>query len=144
MILSTIQVGTILIDDSPLIKQVFDLKTEACSGMWSIIKLQDGAALDHTIDAAGWNFFFMAAEVKVMFFGALGAKRIHKALTRLLEKVKEQYFNALEITGIDVKHFLGLPYTVVSAHSRHIQPSRRLDSVNARRMVRRATEWARG
>ena len=32
--------------------------------------------LDRKIHAAGWNFLFMAAEVKVMFFGSLGAVKI--------------------------------------------------------------------
>jgi hypothetical protein len=107
MMPSTIQVGTVLIDDSPLLKQVFDLKSEACSGTRSMVKLQDGVALDRTIHAAGWNFFFMAAEVRAMFFGTLGAKKIHKALTRILKKVRQQHFNGLEVTGIDLKHFLG-------------------------------------
>jgi hypothetical protein len=34
-------------------------------------KALDGFALDRKIHAAGWNCFFMAAEVKVTFFGAL-------------------------------------------------------------------------
>jgi len=123
----TIQVGTVLIDDSPLITQLFGLDSEACSGTWNVVKLLDGFALDRKIHAAGWNFFFMAAEVKVMFFGALGAKKIQKALTRILRKVKQQHFNGLEVTGIVAKRFLGVPYTTVSAHSRHIQQSCYLD-----------------
>ena len=50
----------------------------------------------------------MAAEVKVMFFGALGAKKIQNALKRILEKVKRQHFNALEVTEIVAKRFLGV------------------------------------
>ena len=48
----------------------------------------NGFALDRKIHAVGWNFFFMAGEVKVMFFGALGAKKIQNALKRILVKVK--------------------------------------------------------
>src|SRR5947207_8573705 len=102
----TIQVGTVLIDDSPLITRFFGLESEACSGTWRVVKLLDGFALDRRIHAAGWNFFFMAAEVKVMFFGAVGAKKIQNALVRILGKVKQQHFNGLEVTGIVAKRFL--------------------------------------
>jgi hypothetical protein len=140
----TIQVGTVLIDDSPIITRFFGLQSEACSGTWSVVKMLDGFALDRKIHAAGWNFFFMAPEVKVMFFGAIGAKKVQNALMRILAKVKRQSFNSLEVTGIVAKRFLGVPYATVSAHSRHIQQSCRLEDANARRASQRAKEWARG
>jgi hypothetical protein len=46
--------------------------------------------------------------------------------------VREQDFNCLEVTGIVAKRFLGMPYTVVSAHSRHIQQGCELDDVQRR------------
>jgi|SRR6185436_8611437 hypothetical protein len=128
-----IQVGTVLINDSPLITQLFGLDSEACAGDWSVVMKLDGFALDRKIRIAGWNFFFMAAEVKVMFFGAVGAKKVQNALIRILAKVKRQHFNGLEVTGIVAKRFLGVPYATVSAHSRHIQQSCRLEDANARR-----------
>jgi hypothetical protein len=79
----------------------------------------------------------MAAEVKVMFFGALGTTRIQNAVQRILAKVKPQSFNCLEITGIVAKRFLGVPYATVSAHSRHIQPSCYLDGAQERRGAQR-------
>ena len=68
---NNIQVGTILMKDWPLMTQLLGLESEPCSGNWSRLKSLDGFALDRKIKAAGWNFFFMAAEIKVMFFGAL-------------------------------------------------------------------------
>jgi hypothetical protein len=79
-----------------------------------------------------------------MFLGALGAKKIQNALKRILVKVRRQNFNSLEVTGIAAKRFLGVPYTTVSAHSRHIQQSCYLDGAEARRMFKRDAEWARG
>jgi hypothetical protein len=136
----TVQVGTILIDDEPQLTQVLALKSEPYSGKWSVIKGIDGVALDRQLHAAGWNFFFLAAEVKVMFLGAMGAQRIQSALQRILRKVRPENFNCLEVTGIVAKRFLGMPYATVSAHSRHIQQSCRLDDVERRR----AAQWARG
>ena len=109
------------------------LEIQPYSGKWNLVKTLDGFALDRKIRGAGWNFFFMAAEVKAMFFGALGAQKIQGALKRILAKVKQQHFNGLEVTGIAAKRFLGVPYAVVSAHSRHVQQSCHLDSLEARR-----------
>jgi hypothetical protein len=108
-----------------------------------VVKALDGSALDRKIRAAGWNFFFIASEVKVMFFGALGAKKIQHAVNRILGKVSQQHFNGLEVTGIVAKHFLGLPYAIVSAHSRHVQQSCYLDGAEVRRSFQRDAAWAR-
>jgi hypothetical protein len=141
----TIQVGTILIgEESPRMAEALALQSDPYLENWSVVRALDGFALDDKIHAAGWNFFFMAAEVKVMFFGATGAKKIQNALKRIFEKVKPQNFNCLEVTGIGAKHFLGVPYTLVSVHSRHIQQSSQLDSIENRRDGQRDAEWARG
>jgi hypothetical protein len=139
-----IQVGTVLIENSPIITRFLGLECEACSGSWSVVKVLDGFALDRKIHAAGWNFFFMAAEIKVVFFGALGARNIQNAMTRILAKVKRQHFNCLEVTGIVAKRFLGVRYGTVLAHSRHIQQGGRLDDAEARRLSQRDNDWARG
>ena len=85
----------------------------------------------------------MATEMKVTFFGAFGAKNIQTAMKRMLGKVKPSNFNCLEVTGIVAKRFLGAPYTVVSAHSRHIQQSCYLDGDDARRNSQHDAEQAR-
>src|SRR5579864_1646951 len=139
----TVEVGTILIADRPRITQFLGLASERYSGNWGVVQGLDGFALDRKIHAAGWNFFFMAAEVKVMFFGSLGAAKMQNALRRILEKVKQQQFNGLEVTEIVARRFLGVPYVTVSAHSRHMQQSCYLDSVEARQTSEDDVEWAR-
>jgi len=136
-----VRVGTILMLGWP---QLFGLESESYSGDWSVVKAHDGLALDRKIRAAGWHFFFIASEVKVMFFGALGAKKIQHALDRILGKVCQQHFNGLEVTGIVAKRFLGLPYAVISAHSRHLQQNFCLDGAEVRQSSQRYAAWARG
>ena len=131
--LPSVQVGAILIEAWPAMTKLFGIESEPYAGSWNVVKALNGFALDRKVHAAGWNFFFMAAEFKVMFFGARGADKIHSALTRVLRKVREQDFNCLEVTGIVAKRFLGMSYTLVSAHSRHIQQSVYLDSATVRR-----------
>src|SRR4029079_15819671 len=138
-----IKVGAILIEDWPMATQFLGLESEPYSEKWSLVKVLDGFALDRKIHAAGWNFFFMATQVKAMFFGALGAKKIQNALKRIFGKVKRQHFNALEVTEIVAKRFLGVPYSIVSAHSRHIQQSCYLHNTEARRTSRRDAKWGR-
>jgi hypothetical protein len=142
--MQTIQVGSVLVEESQRMTQVLGLESEPYSGNWSLVKVLRGFALDRKIRASGWNFFFMATEVKAMIFGALGTNKIQKALKRILEKVKGQYFNSLEVTGIVEKRFLGVPYAVVSAHSRHVQQSCYLESAEARRAYQHEAAWARG
>ena len=107
-------------------------ETESAFGEWRLVEGHDPFALDRKIHVAGWNFFFMAAEVKVLFFGSLGTVGIQNALKRILAKVKQQHFNGLEVTEIVARRFLGVPYVTVSAHSRHMQQSCNL------------TAWKRG
>ena len=121
------------------------LESEPCSGGWSLLKVLDVFVLDRKIHAAGWNFFFMAPEVKAMFFGSVGAAKIQNALKRIFEKVKQQHFNGLEVTEIVSRRFLGVvPYVTVSAHSRHMQQSCFLDTAEVRQTSQRNAEWARG
>ena len=141
-----VRVGTVLMSEWP---QFLGLRSEALesepyAGRWSVVKALDGFALDRKIRAARWNFFFIASEVKVMFFGASEAKKVQQALHRILAKVNHQHFNGLEVTGIVAKRFLGLPYTVVSAHSRHVQPNCYLDGAEVRRLSRPNAAGARG
>lgn len=139
-----VQVGSILMKEWPGITQLLGLESEPCSGEWSLLKVLDGFTLDRKIHAAGWNFFFMAAEVKVMFFGSPGVAKLQNALKRILQKVKQEHFNGLEVTEIVARRFLGVPYVTVSAHSRHVQQSCNLDSPLERQTSLHDAEWARG
>jgi hypothetical protein len=140
----TFQAGTILMKEWPGMTQLLGLEIEPCSGEWSLLNVMDGFMLDRKIHAAGWNFFFMAAEVKTMFFGSISTVKIQRALKRILDKVKQQQFNGLEVTQIVARSFLGVPYVTVSAHSRHMQQSCNLDSPEARQTSQSAAAWARG
>lgn len=141
----TVDVGTVLIgEESPRVAEVLALQSEPYFQNWSVVTALNGSTLDEKVRAARWNFFFLAEEVKAMFFGAIGATKVQGALQRVARKVETQGFNCLEVTGIVAKRFLGVPYATVSAHSRHIQQGCQLDSIESRRNGRRAAEWARG
>jgi hypothetical protein len=125
-----VQIGTILTSGWPAL---LGLDSEPFSGRWRLVQAKDGRALDRKIRAAGWNFFLVATEVKVTFLGSPGTKKVLRAVKCILGKVAKKRFNGLEITGIAAKHFLGIPYSVISAHSRHVQRSCYMDGGEARR-----------
>ena len=138
-----VKVGTIVVKEWLGIPRLSGLETEPWFGEWSVVKVPDAFALDRAIHAAGWNFLFMAVEVKTMFLGVLAPEKIQRALKRILAKVKPQHFNSLEVTGIVARRFLGVPYVTVSAHSRHMQQGCNLDSSEARRTSQNDAAWAR-
>jgi hypothetical protein len=141
---STVQVGTILLKEWPGMPGVIGFETEPGFGEWSMVNVPDAFTLDRKTHAAGWNFFFMATEVKAMFFGSLRAAKVRSALKRILAKVKPLHFNGLEVTAIVARQFLGVPYVTVTVHSRHMQHSCNLDSAEARQTSHDNAEWARG
>jgi hypothetical protein len=139
-----VQAGTILMKEWPQMTEGLGLQTEPCSGHWKQLLALDGIALERKIHAANWSLFFMAAEVNAMFPGAAAPTQIKRALQRILGKVRSECFNGLEVTGIVAKRFLGMPYTVVSAHSRHLQRGNSLEGLSARQKFQRDADWAEG
>jgi len=63
---------------------------------------------------------------------------------RVLAKAESSKFNCLEIPEVAAKRFLGIPYVFVSAHSRHIQESGFLQSLEQRSRAAAAASWATG
>ena len=126
-----IQVGTILIEDRPLVTRVLNLETESYSAKWGVLKV-----LGQTVRSVGWNYSFMAEEVKATVFGSLAAKSIRKALKRIFLKVRKQDFNCLEVTkmvGSAIHHGLHAPPSYPAG----------LRVAQERRMTQNDAEWAR-
>jgi hypothetical protein len=139
-----VQVGTVLIEDRPLMTRALDIESEPYGDNWSLVRSLNGFDMDRKIRAADWNFFFLAGELKARVLGATSAKNVRRALMRILARTSGQNFNCLEVTGISAEHFAGVPYAIVSAHWRHIQQGCRLDDVQQRRTQQKAAEWAQG
>jgi hypothetical protein len=110
-----VQVGTILIEDRPLVTRILDLGRESYLAKWVVLKI-----LDQKFRSAGWNCSFMAEEAEATVFGSLAAKNIQKALKRIFLKVRKQNFNCLEVTKMVENRFLGVPYITVCTNPHHI------------------------
>jgi hypothetical protein len=107
-------------EDTPL-PTTLSIETEAFLPGWRVVKNLDPQGLTREVEAANWNFFYLAGEIRatVFFGGGLGALR--KAVKCVLAKQEGQKFNSLELTKIVSKRFLGIPFMSVTAHARHIQ-----------------------
>jgi hypothetical protein len=120
--IDTIKTGTILIEDGTLLPKSLRLEGEAYSTGWTSVS-NVRHDFEKAINQAGWTFFFLAGTIQSTVFGFDKQKAVHTAVKRIITNVESQNCNCLEITGITLKSFLGMPYACVSAHSRHIQGS---------------------
>lgn len=117
----SIQVGTILIRRDVILPEALQLESKPCAEGWIFANSPDGRGLAQQVREAGWTYFYMAAQVQATVFGFDPQKARSKALLRILAKMKPEECNSVEITKVISKRFLGLPYTTVTAHARHIQ-----------------------
>jgi hypothetical protein len=118
-----IKTGAILIAEGILLPKSLLFESEPYAPGWRLVKNLDSRGVNQTISKAGWNFFYMAGLLQASVFGFDEEKATCKAIKQVLANMKSEYFNCLEITQVDGKRLLGLPYVRVSAHSRHIQKS---------------------
>jgi hypothetical protein len=120
----TIRVGTMFIEDGTPTPESLVVGTEPYSPGWSSISKSTSAQLDRELENAGWTFFYMAGEIRTSGFGFNDQSRTDRALAHVMDAVKLQNCNCLEITQIRRRSFLGLSCTSLVAHARHIQKSR--------------------
>src|SRR5579864_8177537 len=118
----TINAGSILVEKSTLLPSPMKLESGPTENGWArVTNNPDRQQLEKELSAAGWTFFLMAGAIKTIAFGFGRPRMIQTALKRLITTVKLQKCNCLEIDGIAMRSFLGLPYISLSGHSRHIQ-----------------------
>jgi len=112
---------TILIREGARLPAGLVVVTDPFLPGWRVVKNPDRSALVRSIEAAIWNYFYLAGDIKAVVLGRDRPGTLRRAAKRVLPKRREQDYNSLEITHVVAKHFLGVPYLSVTAHSRHIQ-----------------------
>jgi hypothetical protein len=119
-----IRVGTMLIANGTRTPKLVILGTQSYSAGWSSILDSTSAQLDRELEKVGWTFFYMAGQIRTRRFGFNDQSRTDRAVAHVIDAVKRDSCNCVEITQLSRGSFLGLPYTSVVAHARHIQRSR--------------------
>src|SRR5260370_42099396 len=97
------------------------MESEAFLAGWRVVKNLDRQALTREIEAANWNFFYLAGEIRGTGFGRERPGALRRAVQRVLAKQERQMFNSLVLTGIVSKWFIGSPFMSAAAHSRPLQ-----------------------
>jgi len=113
--------GTVFIRENTLLPTGLAVETELFLPGWRVVKNLDGYGLGRKIEEEKWNFFYLAGDLRAVALGRKGPGTLRKVVRRLLGKQAGERFNSLEITKIVSKRFLGIPFTSVMAHFRHIQ-----------------------
>jgi hypothetical protein len=113
--------GTILIRDNTLLPPAPAVESETFLPGWRMAKNLDGYGLARKMEEAKWNYFYLAGVTRTMVLGREGPETMRRAVRRALAKLDRLQFNSLEITTVVSKRFLGIPFTSVAIHSRHIQ-----------------------
>ena len=97
------------------------IESDAFLPGWRVVKNLDGHGLGQIIEEANWYLFYLAGEHSAIALGREGLGTLRRAVKQILVKREGQKFNSLEITEAASKRFLGIPFTSVTAHFRHIQ-----------------------
>ncbi len=113
--------GTILLRDNTLLPPGLAVESASFLPGWRVAKNLDGYGLARKVEEAKWNYFYLAGVTRTTVLGREGPETMRRAVRRALAKLDRLKFNSLEITGVISKQFLGIPFTRVSIHSRHIQ-----------------------
>jgi hypothetical protein len=117
-----IRVGTVFIEEGTPVPDSLAFESAPYSDGWRSVKNLNSYDLDRKICAAGWTLFDLS-HVSASAFGFDREKAAHSAVKRALAKTKSDNFNALEISLVAVKRFLGLSCVTVGARMRHVQQS---------------------
>lgn len=121
MALQACLAGRLLVEPNAVLPAGLSLQSSGASEHWRSVADLDRVAFEAELAKVGWTFFYMAGEIKKHAFGLDPAKRVRTAVGRIIHDVRSQKCNCVEITGLENRSFLGLPYVSVTAHARHIQ-----------------------
>jgi len=89
-------------------------------GYWEIVVNMSAREVEQQLAEAGWHFCSMAPAIAASALGC-GDDALDIALRRSVEQVASGTANAIELTSIINRCFLGLDHVSLSALARHIE-----------------------
>jgi hypothetical protein len=122
------QVGMVMIRKELLLPEGLLPTSRSYTDNWTLVESLDGFAVDAKLRGAGWWFMFLGQSIHATCWGAGSVKGIYRAMKRILSSVDSQHFNSVEVTEVSRRHFLGIPYIAITAHPRHVQNNRVLET----------------
>ena len=122
--------STMLIKEGAFLPETVRFESEPYSKGWRLVKDLRGSEMEGQLLDAGWNLFCLAEELHASAVGSDLGKTTRRAIEKVLDTMKSDKLNCVEITQVAAKRFLGLPYVTISAHARPIQESKVLFHLN--------------
>jgi hypothetical protein len=119
--MDAIQAGTVFIEADAVLPESLRLNGSPDANGWQSLESAGRSAFEQKVRQAGWIFYLMDAEITATVYGFDAQKALRTAFERISASVKSQKWNSLQITRIESKSFLSVPYVSVTAHSRHLQ-----------------------
>lgn len=128
-----LQNGCMFLVNGLLVPPGMRFEGQPYSDGWRLLRSSKSSDIDGCARDCGWNFFFMAEVVKRTMFGLARGSALRRAATRVLAQAGTDAFNAVEITEITARKFLGLHWVTVAVHLRSLQKSSQLKDLAGRR-----------
>lgn len=122
-IIEKIRAEEVLVRRDTTLPKTLKMENQLVLGEWNVVSQLSPAEFDKELYRAGWQFFYIPPETQSRALGFGRKHALARALTKLLAKVDAKKLNALQITGVEAKKFLGIHYASISAYLRHIQKS---------------------
>jgi len=113
--------GIIFIRDGTILPPILSVTTDAFLPNWRIVTSHNRSTLARSIEGCDWYFFYLAGDIQATVLGGNTRRALRKALKAILTKHGNDQLNSIDITAIVSRHFLGIPFTTFTAHSRQIQ-----------------------
>ena len=139
-----IRKGAVLIEEDELLPESLKRQSRSYSKVWRLVKDSDPKLLGDRIEQSGWTFFMTEGEVRKTWFGRSGDKTMRAALNRIINKLKWDKFNCLEITRVEERRFLGFSMVSITACWRLLGPSLTMTpemSLPSARMLQRRQDF---
>ncbi len=92
-------------------------------GDWEMVSELDGFGVERELRQSGWHFFFLVPAITAASIALDRQRARAKAIRRITQAVDASGFNAVEITAIEQKSWLGIHYVSITAHPRHVRNS---------------------
>lgn len=91
------------------------------SGWASIANAPSAGEVEGLIAGSRWRLFYLAGALRATAPGQKSPRTVQAALVKILRRIAALGFNCVEIDSVAAQRYLGVPYTSVMAHSRHLQ-----------------------
>lgn len=113
-------IGMILFRENAVLPD-FTKDSELFMPGWRIIKNLDGYALQQKMKGSNWSIRHVVGEKKARVMGRTTQETLLRGIKLILTELRGRRFNALEVTVVTVRRFLGVTYLSISANLKHFE-----------------------